>query len=64
MKKHYYWLDVLRALAMLEVLCSHYRNVLFPSWGDVSHSSGGGGGYSFSTPLRNGATVLLSSFLC
>ena len=43
MKKHFYWLDVLRALAMLEVLSSHYRNVLFPAWGEVAHSSGGGG---------------------
>lgn len=61
MKKHYYWLDVLRALAMLEVLCSHYRNVLFPSWSEVAHFSGGG--YSSSTPLRGGATARLSSSL-
>lgn len=41
-KKHYYWLDVLRALAMLAVVSGHYRNVLFPSWSEVAHSSRGG----------------------
>ena len=41
-KRHYYWLDVLRALAMLAVLGGHYRNVLLPSYCDIADSSGVG----------------------
>lgn len=35
MKRHYPWLDTLRALAMLMVLLSHYRNALFPAFADL-----------------------------
>lgn len=39
MKRRYYWLDVIRAVAMLAVVSGHYRNVLFPMWNNIADKS-------------------------